>query len=143
MAQYLVGVGASLVLLIFVIEMLRRGIVAEKFAALWLIVTLGLVGFAVFPGVLRWLAESLGFALPSNLLFALAGLLLLAVSVQLSHEVGRLDVQSRRLAQELALLRHEVQGLQSGRVSSGPDSVPAPPAEPGPEIDEARPGDAS
>lgn len=130
MAQYLVGVGASLVLLLFVVEMLRRGIVAEKFAALWLIVALGLVVFAVFPSLLRWLAESLGFALPSNLLFALAGLLLLAVSVQLSHEVGRLDVQSRRLAQEVALLRHEIGGLR--RTSANPTETedPADPCDP-------------
>lgn len=143
MAQYLVGVGASLVLLFFVVEMLRRGIVAEKFAALWLFVALGLVFFAIFPGVLRWLAEALGFALPSNLLFVLAGLLLLAVSVQLSHEVGRLDVQSRRLAQELALLRYEVQGLQAGRGHGGPDSAQAPASEPGACTDDASSGDVT
>lgn len=113
MLQYLVGVAAALALLVFVVEMLRRGIIAEKFAAVWLVVASGLLVFAVFPAVLRGLASALGFTLPSNLLFVLAGILLLAVSVQLSHEVGRLDIQSRRLAQEIALLRRQVEELDT------------------------------
>lgn len=116
MVQYLIGVAASAALLVFVVEMLRRGIIAEKFAALWLVVAGGLLVFAVFPVVLHTLATALGFTLPANLLFVLAGMLLLAVSVQLSHEVGRLDIQSRRLAQEIALLRHEVEALRNDEI---------------------------
>ena len=115
MAQYVLGVAAAVAVFVFVVEMLRRGIIAEKFAALWLVVSAGLLVFAVFPVVLRWLAETLGFALPANLLFVLAGVLLLAVSVQLSHEVGRLDQQSRRLAEEVAMLRHDLDTLRPHR----------------------------
>ena len=115
MAQYVLGVAAAVAVFIFVVEMLRRGIIAEKFAALWLLVSAGLLVFAVFPVVLRWLADALGFTLPANLLFVLAGVLLLAVSVQLSHEVGRLDQQSRRLAEEVAMLRHDLDTLRPHR----------------------------
>lgn len=112
MAQYLASVAAAIAVLVFIVEMLRRGIVAEKFAALWLVVAVVLVVLSVFPSVLGSMARMLGFAVPANLLFALAALLLLAVSVQLSYEVGRLESRSRTLAQRMALLQHEVDVLK-------------------------------
>lgn len=107
---YLLGVAAAVVAAVFVVELLRRGILKEKFAALWILVTGVLLVIAVFPGVLSWLATVLGVQLPSNLLFFLAGVVLLLVSVQLSFEVSKLEARTRRLAEDLALLREEVRG---------------------------------
>lgn len=107
---YLLGVAAAVGAAVFVVELLRRGILKEKFAALWLLVTGVLLVMAVFPGVLSWLATVLGVQLPSNLLFFLAAVVLLLVSVQLSFEVSKLEARTRRLAEDLALLREEVRG---------------------------------
>ena len=112
MAQYVLGVAAAVAVFVFVVEMLRRGIIAEKFAALWLVVSAGLLVFAVFPGTVGWLATRLGFTLPANLLFTLSALLLLIVGIQLSHEIGRLEQQTRRLAQDVALLHRELESLK-------------------------------
>ncbi len=106
------GLGAALVTTIFVVELLRRGILREKFAALWLIVSASVLVMAVFPRLVRWLAEAVGVQVPANLLFFLTAILLLLVSVQLSYEVSRLEVRTRRLAEEIALLREEVRVLQ-------------------------------
>ncbi len=110
--SYVLGLIAAVGTAAFVIEMLRRGILREKFAALWLFVSAGLLLFAAFPGLLRALADLVGVAVPSNLLFLMAAVLLLLVSVQLSYEVSRLEARSRRLAEEIALLRHEVAVLR-------------------------------
>lgn len=107
---YLLGVAAAVLATVFIVELLRRGILKEKFAALWLVVTGALLIIAVFPGVLSWLAGVLGVQLPSNLLFFLAAVVLLLVSVQLSFEVSKLEARTRRLAEDLALLREEVRG---------------------------------
>ncbi|MGB7979888.1 MAG: DUF2304 domain-containing protein [Candidatus Nanopelagicales bacterium] len=98
------GLIAAVVLLVAVLELLRRGILRERFAALWLGVGMLLVLVAVFPGLLRGAASALGFEIPSNLLFFAAILFLLIVTVQLSYEVSRLEARTRRLAEELALL---------------------------------------
>jgi hypothetical protein len=105
---YILGLLAALGTAVFVLEMLRRGILREKYAALWLFVSATLLVFAAFPAVLRSLADAAGIQLPSNLLFLMAAVLLLLVSVQLSYEVSRLEARSRRLAEEVALLRHDV-----------------------------------
>jgi hypothetical protein len=95
-----------------VFEMLRRGILREKFAALWLVVSVGVLVMAAFPRIVSRLAETLGVQVPANLLFFLTAVLLLLVSVQLSYEVSRLEARTRRLAEEVALVREEVRQIQ-------------------------------
>ncbi|HRY10478.1 MAG TPA: DUF2304 domain-containing protein [Candidatus Nanopelagicales bacterium] len=109
MSSYVLGIVAALGVSLFVIEMLRRGFLREKFAVLWLLVSAGLVIIAVFPGVLRWAANLVGVQVPSNLLFMMSALLLLVVSVQLSNEVSRVEARTRRLAEEIALLKRSLE----------------------------------
>jgi hypothetical protein len=109
----LLGLGAALLTTIFVVELLRRGILREKFAALWLVVSAGVLTMAAFPRLVSWLAEAVGVQVPANLLFFLTAILLLLVSVQLSYEVSRLEARTRRLAEEVALLREAVRELQN------------------------------
>ena len=123
---YLLGVVAALATLVFVVELLRRGILREKYAVLWLVVSAGLVLVAFVPEVLVRAAGLLGVVVPANLLFFVAGVVLLLVSVQLSYEVSRLEARTRRLAEEIALLRAMVERRDeppsSGPPSSGPPS---------------------
>ncbi|MGB8020775.1 MAG: DUF2304 domain-containing protein [Candidatus Nanopelagicales bacterium] len=121
------GVAAALIMGAFVAEMLRRGILRERFAALWLVVTAMLTVGALFPSLLERTASALGFEVPANLLFFTAILLLLLVAVQLSFEVSRLEQRTRRLAEDLALLTHEVRQLRSMAGEKAPEaSGPAP-----------------
>jgi hypothetical protein len=108
----LLGLGAAIITTLFVVELLRRGILREKFAALWLVVSAGVLVMAAFPRLVSWFAEAVGVQVPANLLFFLTAVLLLLVSVQLSYEVSRLEARTRRLAEEVALLREEVRQLQ-------------------------------
>lgn len=107
-STYLVGIFSALLVLAFVVEMLRRGILREKYAVLWLGLSGALLVIALFPGLLSLAASLVGVQVPSNLLFLMAGVTLLLVCVQLSYEISRLEARTRRLAEELALLRHEV-----------------------------------
>jgi hypothetical protein len=107
------GLLAALLLAGVVAELLRRGILRERFAGLWLVVSALLIVVALFPSLLRSAADALGFALPSNLLFFASILFLLLVTMQLSYEVSRLEARSRRLAEDLALLTSEVRDLRA------------------------------
>ena len=95
----------GLLLMVFILELLRRGRLREKYAALWLLVGSVVLLVAIFPSFLFWASATLGFGVPSNLVFVAGGVVLLFVSVQLSLEVGRLEDESQRLAEDLALLR--------------------------------------
>lgn len=102
------GIVAALIITIAVFEALRRGIVPERFAALWIVVSGLILLLAIFPQIGTWAADITGVKLPTNLLFFLAAVLLLLVSVQFSYEIGKLDSRTRRLAEEIALLQNFV-----------------------------------
>jgi hypothetical protein len=116
----IIGVLAGLAVLLFTVELLRRNALREKYAVLWLLVALTGVVFTVFPNLLAGLAHRLGFQVPANLVFALAAMVLLVVGMQLSLEVGRLEDRSQRLAEEVALLRLDIDKLESERRTAGP-----------------------
>ena len=101
------GVVGSGVVLVALLEMLRRGHLREKYALTWFLVAVGVLTLAVFPGLLVGTAELIGVQVPANLLFFAGSLVLLVLTLQHSHEIGRLEEETRTLAEEVALLRLE------------------------------------
>ena len=108
MAPNILAAIAALITFIFVIDMLRRGVLREKYAVLWLFFSGAALLLAIFPAILVWLTEVLGVAEPVNLLFFVTIVLLVLVSVQLSYELSRHEARIRRLAEEVALLQEEI-----------------------------------
>jgi hypothetical protein len=94
--------------LIVIIELSRQRQLHPKYAVLWLSVGVVLAVFAISPGLFNRMAHALGVISPPALLTVLAALFLLMVCVYLSWEVGRLEDKTRLLAEEVALLRKEV-----------------------------------
>lgn len=112
--------------LVLVFELLRRRRLREKYAVIWVIISLGTLTVAIFPGLLNGAGNLLGIQTPSNLLFFTSLLVLFAVSLQLSREVGLLEEQTRRLAEETGALRLRMDALErdqtaSARVESTPE----------------------
>jgi hypothetical protein len=108
----IVSVIAALAALVLVFELLRRRRLREKYAAIWVVIAVGTLVVAVFPGLLRWVADLVGIQTPSNLLFFGSLIVLFAVSLQLSREVGLLEEQSRRLAEEVGTLSMRLDVLE-------------------------------
>lgn len=101
----LVSIAGAMSVLLLTLELVRRRHLREKYAALWLFISVVAGVLALFPELLVSLSEFLGFGLPVNLLFFASFLVLLFVSMQLSLEVGRREDETERLAEEVALLR--------------------------------------
>lgn len=115
MSVQVVGIlGAAMVLAVMV-ELLRRRQLREKYAALWLLVGLAVLTLAVFPGLLAWVAVALGFEVPANFLFLVALILLLGVTVHLSWELSRVEEETRSLAEDIGILRLEVDRIGGQR----------------------------
>lgn len=112
MTAQVLGAAASIVTFAFVFWMLRRGLLREKYAVIWLgFSVLGLL-FSVVPGALASVSALLGVETPANLLFFVTTVMLILVSIQLSYELGRHEARIRRLAEEVALLDQQ---LRRGR----------------------------
>lgn len=112
MSAYITALVFGVIGSIVMFELLRRRQVKEKYAVLWLLVGMGIVVLAVFPGLLDLSARAVGVKSGPNLLFLVTGLVLLLVCVHLSWEVSRLEDRSRALAEELGILRLELDTLR-------------------------------
>jgi hypothetical protein len=110
-ANLILGLVGSVVTLTLLFEMMRRQRLREKYAVFWAVVAVLTLVVAVVPGVLEGAARLVGVSVPANLLFFIASMLLLVVSVQHSSELGRLEDRTRTLAEEVGLLRMELDAV--------------------------------
>jgi len=119
MSGYAFAVVACFVVVIAVFGLLRTRRIREKYAGIWIVLAIVNVVLVLFPDLARLLADLVGVQTPVNLLFASAFVVLLIVCIHLSTELSRVEEQSRTIAEEVALLRLDV---EEGRFSGGPRS---------------------
>lgn len=112
MSGYVFALLGALVTLGFMVELLRRRRLREKYAALWIVVALVVLVAALFPPLTIRAADLVGIDAPVNLLFFLGLMVLLVVCVQLSAEVSELEHENQALAEESALLRNRIERLE-------------------------------
>jgi hypothetical protein len=111
-ASYVLSLLGAAAVLGFVFELLRRRHLRGKYALLYLVLAAGVAVLALVPSLLGVLARLAGVEVPANLLFFTALIVLLLVSMQLAYESGRLEEETRTLAEEVALLRMDVEALR-------------------------------
>lgn len=109
------------VLTMFVL--IRRRVLKERFTVWWAVLSLGVVVFAIFPPLLPFVATSLGFQTPSNFVFFAASLMFLLMSVQYSVEISRLDEKTRTLAEQLGILRTQLEQHTSIPLEGGDEKA--------------------
>lgn len=104
---------------ILTIELMRRKYLREKYAVLWLLLSGFILLLAIVPGLLVIIANFFGFTLAANFVFFIAIFGLFALAMQFSVEVGRVEHEVGTLAEELALLRNEVERLKAKEDGGG------------------------
>lgn len=112
MSASVLAVITSVITLVFIIDLLRRGVLKEKYAVLWLSVAGIALVLSIFPSLLEWITEVLGFEVPANFLFFGTIVVLVLVAVQLSYELSSHEAKIRRLAEEVALQSEEIKRLR-------------------------------
>ena len=119
MSASLLGAVAAILVFIFIVILLRRGLLKEKYAVLWLVFAAITFVFAVVPGAARWVSDLVGVEIPANLIFFASITLLILVSIQMNYELSRHEARIRRLAEEVALLRERL-AEQEGDTGESP-----------------------
>lgn len=106
---HLIAIISAAVTLYVIVELARRSQLRTKYTVVWLLVGVVIAVFAIAPGLFNSLAHAVGVKSPPDLLLVGAALFLLMVCVYLSWEAGRLEDKTRLLAEEVALLRNEIE----------------------------------
>ncbi|MFE7846078.1 DUF2304 domain-containing protein [Microbacterium sp. NPDC057407] len=109
----LAGITLAAIIIALVLWLLLTRRLREKYAALWLIIGLGVLVLGAVPQLLLTLTSALGVQVPANLLFSIAIVLLLGVSLHLSWELSQAEDEIRRVAEEAAISRAEIERLSA------------------------------
>ena len=107
----LLAIFASAVLLGIVFELLRRRRLIERYALIWLMSALVLLGLAVWKDLLEILSKAMGIVYPPNALFMIAFGFVLLLLLHFSIAISRLSGETKVLAQVVARLDQELRAV--------------------------------
>lgn len=98
--------------MIFVFKLVKDQLLTLKYSFLWLLMGAFSVVLSVFPDMIDGIYPALGFQLGSNALFLLGIYFLLFIAFSLTVIVSKHSRRMRRLNQEVALLRKQVEDME-------------------------------
>ena len=107
----IVAIAGAVGLLLFVLELVRRRALMERYALLWLLSSLVILGLAVWDDALTVIARQMGIVSAPNALFFVAVAFILLLLLHFSAAMSRLADQSKVLAQRQAILEQRLTEL--------------------------------
>lgn len=116
------GAVASLLLVLVVLELIRKRRLKERYALLWLLTGVALLVLSLWRDGLNTIAAWVGIeTYPPAVLFAVATLFILLVLLDYSTAISKLADQNTILAQRLALLEERLRrrGEQEAEAREG------------------------
>ena len=101
----IVAIIFSLGIFVGIVDLIRRRMLKEQYAILWLISAIVLLILSVWRQLLDRIAYVLGVAYAPSLLFLVAFVFLLLIVLHFSVIISNLSEKNKRLSQEIALLK--------------------------------------
>ena len=105
----ILSITLSLIILVAIIEFIRRGVFKERYALLWLFSSIALIIISLWRGLLDFTAGIFGFYYPPSFLFLLGLGFLLLITLHFSIVVSNLSEKNKKLAQELGILKEKLE----------------------------------
>jgi len=104
----------SLALLGLALELVRRGLLKERYALLWLVTASGGVAIGIAPGLIVAIADWFSFQY-LTVIFVIYFFFSFGLVLNFSIVISQLYERNRALTQEVALLAHALDKLQNER----------------------------
>ncbi|AIM24804.1 DUF2304 domain-containing protein [Melissococcus plutonius] len=90
---------------LYITRAINKNVFLLKNAIVWLIIAIGLIIFAIFPQIPRWVATYLGFETASNFLLFIAIIFLLVMEIKNTIIISKYENKLKTLIQELSILK--------------------------------------
>ena len=113
-ATRVLAIVLSLLLVTTVLWLVRRRTLREEYTPIWMGVAFGIAALSLVPPLLGWLTRAVGAWTPSSTLFFFGELFLLAICLNYAVRLSGMTLQIKNLAQELAVLRGELEAVRGG-----------------------------
>ena len=124
----IIAILGSGVILAVVFGLIRQRKLREEYALLWLGASVLLIIMSLWRDLLETVARVAGVAYPPSVLFLAAIVFGFLLAMHFSVSLSRLANQNKRLTQELALLKHQLEPSQtpspSALISAERDAEP-------------------
>lgn len=102
----ILSVLVSAALLFYILEMVRRRRLREEYSILWLAGSVIILVFSLKRDWLEWASNKAGIFYPPSFLFLIGMLFILLILIHFSIIISKLYQMNKKMAQELALLKH-------------------------------------
>ncbi len=96
----------SVILLVYILEMVRRRRLREEYSILWLFGSGVILLLSIKQSWLIYLARAVGIAYPPSFLFLIGILFIMLILVHFSMAISKLHQMNKRMAQEIALMKN-------------------------------------
>lgn len=116
----LVAMIGSIILLLIILELVRRKYLRERYALIWIVTGSLFLLLSIKVQFLYEISRFLGFTVASNALFFFGILFLLLIVLGLSVITSRLAEKNKVLTQELVLLKKRVADLENPHPAGNP-----------------------
>lgn len=108
----LIIITTSILFLGLVLRLVVKGRLREEYSIIWLLFTAILVTFSFWGDGLRLFSNMFGVIIPANLIFTISIFVALVYLLHLSVVASKLQKQNITFAQEIALLKIEMDELK-------------------------------
>jgi cytochrome c oxidase assembly factor CtaG len=112
--QLLAIVGSGL-LIILILELIRRNYLKERYSLLWLTTGGIFLVLSLVTGLLTPTIQFFGFKIVSNALLLAGIVFLVIIALGMTVVISRLAEKNKRLTQEIVLLTKRVEDLEKGK----------------------------
>ena len=120
-----IAIAVSAVLLMSVLELVRRRKLVEEYSLLWILGSIAILALSVWRGMLDIAARELGIFYPPSLLLMLVTVIVFVGLLSFSVVLSRQRKQIERLMEETAILGAEIRDLRA-RNGTMPDGLSSP-----------------
>jgi uncharacterized membrane protein len=110
----IVALAFGIMMLLLVIELVRRRKLREEYSWLWLMTGAMILLLSSWFGLLKWVTHLVGAVTPSSTIFLFAFLFLILISLHFSVVISKLTSQNKELTQRYALLELELREMKKG-----------------------------
>lgn len=122
LGQRIVPLLAVAAVAVVTVELIRRRKLREEYAMLWILASIGLLVFAVFPRLLFLISKLIGVYYITTLVIMMFAFLSLVV-IHLGVSASRSADDARKLAQRMALLEQKLNSLESSASDAADDQA--------------------
>ena len=98
----------SIAFIIFIINLVRKNKLEEKYSILWLIASIVILIVAIFPSIITTIAQKFNVFYPPTLMLLFAIIVLGAYIVHITVVITKQNKMIVKLTQELGILKEEI-----------------------------------